>query len=97
MPLSLDHFRRQLEVGLTAGTFQVVKNGWDTVGRRFRHPDIAGNDSAIYLVTHERSHIIDDLGGQIVAPVIHGQNNTLDRETGVERATNLIDRLQQLA
>ncbi len=43
-----------------------------------------------------RAHVGDDLVGEIVARVVHGQHDAVDGEPGIERLLHLLDGLQQL-
>ena len=95
--LSLNHFGRQLQIGLAAGTFQIIENCRLTIGRRFGNTHIAWNERVVDLFAQMRAHIRNNLLCKIISRIEHRKNDALYIELRVHRSTNLTDRIQQLA
>ncbi len=73
-----DHLGGEADVGLAAGTTDVVEQNRLSMRRRLGHPDVPWNDRVVNLVAHEAAHIRDDLGGKVVARIEHRQHHAVD-------------------
>ena len=94
--LPLDDLGRQPQIGFAAHAFQIIDQHRLAVGRGFRHPHIARDNGVVDLAAHELAHVGDDLIGQVVARIVHGQHDAVDGEAGIERVAHLLHRLDQL-
>ena len=78
MPLALDDFGGELQIGLAAGALEVVEQHRLAVRRRLRHAHVARDDRLVDRVAHVGAHVGDHLAGQVVAAVVHGQHDAVD-------------------
>src|SRR5690606_6397106 len=85
LPLPPDHFGGQAQIGLAAGTFQVIEQRRLSVGRRLGKAHVPGNDRVVDERPHLVADVLQHLLGKIVAPVEHGHHHALDGEPRVER------------
>ncbi len=95
--LAAHHFAREPQIGLTSQALKVVDQHRLAERRRLRHPHIAGDDGGVDLVAEVRAHILRHLLRQAVAPVVHGQDDALQLQFGIEAAAHQLHRAHQLA
>ncbi|CUW84587.1 hypothetical protein AGR2A_Cc10292 [Agrobacterium genomosp. 2 str. CFBP 5494] len=95
--LSLDHFRCELQIGLTTSTFQIIKNCRLTIRWGLGNANIARNECMVNLFSEMCPDIRDNLLRQIIACIEHRQNNPLDIELRIDRPSYLADCIKQLA
>ena len=93
---TLDYFSRESQIGFAADTLEVIDQDRLAVGWRLGDTDIPRNDCLVHFAAHELAHVGDNLIGEIVARIVHGQHDAVDRQCRVERALDLFDRLQKL-
>src|SRR5262245_34184696 len=94
--LSLNNFGRKTQIGFAADAFKVINEHGLAVRRRFRDAYVTWDYSLINLVSHELAHIGDNLVGEIVARVIHCQDDPVDRKSRIKSRLVLLDGLQKL-
>src|SRR5579859_6169070 len=76
----------ELNIALSAFTTNVVENYRLSMTRGFREADVSGNHCGEHLRAEETPKICGDLLRQRRAVVIHGEQNALDSERGINRA-----------
>ena len=81
---------------MAPGAFEIVKQRRLAMRRRFGKAHVARNDCLVDRVAHVGAHVRDHLAGQAIAGIVHGQNDAVDRQAGVERAAHLFDGGQEL-
>src|SRR5215510_6496647 len=96
LALALDDFGRKLQIRFAADAFEIVDQHRLAVGRRLGDAHIARDHGVVDLGSHELPDVGDDLVGQIVAAVKHGQHDAVDRQVRIERSLHLLHGLQQL-
>src|SRR5579872_927342 len=96
LPLTLNDLGGKLQIGLATAAFEIVEKHRLAMRRGFRNPHIARNDRLIDLLAQEAAHIGNDLRGEIVARVIHGEHDAVDHQARVQGAPHLIDRREEL-
>ena len=55
-----------------------------------------GIDRLVDFVAHIRAHVRNDLPGEAVARIVHGQHNAMNRQSLIEGAADLLDCRQKL-
>ena len=95
--LAPNDFGGQSNVGLRARAGVVIKQHGFSIRRGFGNPDVARYDRLVDLVAQYAPDIFRHLFGEIVAPVEHGQDDSLNGEPRIEGALHPLDRFDQLA
>ena len=65
--------------------------------RRFRDSDVSGNNGIVNLFAKELANVVFNHLSQIVALVVHGQDNAVQRQLGIKLLLNLIDIANQIS
>src|SRR5262245_8741646 len=93
---TLDDLSGEAQVRFAPDTFEIVNQHRLAIRRRFRNAHIARNYRLVDLVAHELPNVGDNLAGQVVARVVHGQHNAMNRQCRIERGLYLLDCFQKL-
>src|SRR5262249_24715406 len=94
--LALDDLSSEPQIGFAADAFEIINQHWLAIGRRFRNPYVARNYRLVHFVAHELAYVRDNLAGEVIARVIHGQHDSVNRQRRIERRLDLLDRFQKL-
>ena len=92
-----DQLAGQRHIGFRARAAMVVDQGRQAVARRLREADVARDHRVEHHLAEAGADVVGDLGGEVVAPVVHGERDAEDRELGIEAGADPLDRLEQLA
>jgi hypothetical protein len=79
-----ENFEGQLAVGFGSAGFGVVEGYRLAVAGGFGKADVAGNVGGEELVVEEGFEVFGDLKGEVGAVVVHGEEDALEGEAGVE-------------
>src|SRR5215472_15383693 len=91
-----DHLLGQMRVALCPPAVWVVKNNGFAEARRFRKANVTRNDALEYLRAEKGAQIVGNLARERSPVVVHGEENALDREVGIQRAPDAHEGIQQL-
>ena len=75
----------------------IVDQRRQAVARRFGQADVARDHRLEHDLAEAGADVVGDLGGEVVAPVEHGERDAEDRQLGIEAGADPLDRLEQLA
>jgi hypothetical protein len=89
-------FSGQLEVGLGAARTPVVKSNGPPVTGSLGQTDISRNDGLEEAIFEVFAEGLGDLLGQIGAVVIHGEEDALDLDVGVEGVLDALEGRNEL-
>src|SRR3954452_11557255 len=90
-------FLCELNVSFGAARARIISEDWLSEAGSLCETDIAGDDRLEDLISKKRPQVCFDLLGQICAIVIHRQENTLNRQSRIERflyAAYCVDQLR---
>src|SRR6185436_6967195 len=95
-PFMADDFPREVEVAFGALAANVVKHDRLPKTGCFTQADISRYDGLEHFLLEVSLDFLDDLTGQVGPVVIHGQQNALDLQSGVQGDANSLQRSHQL-
>src|SRR5437879_3939070 len=91
-----DHLLGKMRVALCPFAVYIVKNNRLAETGRFRQANIAWDYALEDLAAKERAQVVGYLARERGALVIHGQQNALDFQVGIQRASDAHQRIEQL-
>jgi len=95
--LAFSDFGGGFHVGQRAARRRIVGHDCLLVTRSLRDADRPGYHGTQYLIGEVLAHLRSNLGGEVGAAVVHGQQNGGDDEVGVQVLLDHLDVLEQLA
>ena len=86
-----------MNVGLGAGTVQIVQQNRLAVARRLRDTHVAWDHRTVDAVAQVAPDVFGHEVAEVVAAVVHCQNDPLQRQGRVERPPDPLDGAQKVA
>src|SRR5262249_11788147 len=91
-----DHLARQVHVGLGAFRLDVVEKYGAAEARRLPQTDVARNDALVDLFLEEFTDVVHDLAAEVGPVVEHRQQDSVQRQLGVDRGLETLQSLHHL-
>src|SRR5512140_578469 len=94
--MSLHQLSRHAEIGLGADRSDVVQYDWFPKAWCLGEPNVARNDGVEDFGAEIFTGVGDDLAREVKAGVVHGEQDALDGQVGINGLLDSVDRIEEL-